>query len=100
MPELSEPVPVHTGQVRNTGPCRAVGNMSSCRNISYCRSGGREFDPARSHTFMEIDHEIIFYGHSPSFRCYKQKYVHEVLVNCLDKLDQEKMWLGELTVPT
>ena len=29
----------------------------------------------------------------------KQKYVHEVLVNCLFKLAQEKVWLGELTVP-
>ena len=28
----------------------------------------------------------------------KQKYVHEVLVNCLYKLAQEKVWLGELTV--
>ena len=27
----------------------------------------------------------------------KQKYVHEVLVNCLCKLAQEKVWLGELT---
>ena len=24
--------------------------------------------PARSHTFVEIDHEIIIYGHSPPFR--------------------------------
>ena len=30
---------------------------------------------------------------------YKQKYVHEVLANCLFKLAQEKVWLGELTVP-
>ena len=30
---------------------------------------------------------------------YKGKYVHEVLVNCLFKLAQEKVWLGELTVP-
>ena len=31
----------------------------------------------------------------------KWKYVHEVLVNCLVKLAQEKkVWLGELTVPT
>ena len=33
----------------------------------------------------------------------KQKYVHEVLVNCLvkleTKLDQVKVWLCELTVP-
>ena len=30
---------------------------------------------------------------------YKRKYVQEVLVNCLLKLAQEKVWLGELTVP-
>ena len=30
---------------------------------------------------------------------YKRKYVHEVLVNCLFKHAQEKVWLGELTVP-
>ena len=40
--------------------------------------------PAQSYTFVEID---------------KRKYVHGVLVNCLVKLDQEKVWLGELTVP-
>ena len=32
---------------------------------------------------------------------YKLKYVHEVLVNRLVKLAQEKkVWLGELNVPT
>ena len=31
---------------------------------------------------------------------YKGKYMHEVLVNRLDKLAQEKVWLGELTVST
>ena len=29
---------------------------------------------------------------------YKRKYVHEVLVNCLFKLTQKKVCLGELTV--
>ena len=29
----------------------------------------------------------------------KRKYVHKVLVNSLFKLAQEKVWLGELTVP-
>ena len=29
---------------------------------------------------------------------YKRKYVHELLVNPLVKLSQEKVWLGELTV--
>ena len=58
-------------------------------------------------TFVEIDHEIIctviLLPSAESFKkdcCqYKRKYVHEVLVNCLFKLAQEKVWLGELTVP-
>ena len=63
--------------------------------------------PARSHTFAEIGHEIISTSillPSPVSRRavvgYKRKYVHEVLVNCLVKLAQEKVWLGELTIPT
>ena len=31
---------------------------------------------------------------------YKQKYVHEVLVNFLVKLAQERVLLGELTLST
>ena len=61
--------------------------------------------PTRSHTFVEIDHEIIstviLLPSAESFKkgfSYKRKYVHEVLVNCLFKLAQEKVWLGELTV--
>ena len=62
---------------------------------------------ARSHTFVEIDHEIIstviLLPSAESFKkvvvSYKQKYTHEVLVNCLFKLAQEKVWLGELIVP-
>ena len=61
----------------------------------------------RSHTFVEIDHEInlrSFCSLPPIYSrrvvvSYKRKYVHEVLVNCLIKLFQEKVWLGELTVP-
>ena len=64
--------------------------------------------PARSHTFVEIDHEIIskviLLPSTESFKkvflsVTSKKYVHEVLVNCLFKLTQEKVWLGELTVP-
>ena len=63
---------------------------------------------ARSHTFVEIVHEIISMVillpsavHSRRVVVsYKRKYVHEVLVNRLFKLAQEKVWLGELTVPT
>ena len=54
---------------------------------------------ARAHTFVEIDHEIIsaviLLPSADSRRVvvsYKRKYVHEVLVNCLQvvKLAQEK----------
>ena len=55
----------------------------------------------QSHTFMEIDYDIILYGRSPPSAdsrridvSYKRKYVHEVLVNHLVKLAQEKVWLG------
>ena len=60
-----------------------------------------------SHTFAEIDHEeiamAIFLPFADSrrvFVSYKRKYVHEVLVCFLVKLAQEKLWLGELIVPT
>ena len=37
----------------------AVGNVSDRRCVSDFRSKAREFDPGWSHTFVEIDHEII-----------------------------------------
>ena len=62
---------------------------------------------AQSHTFVEIDHEIIstaiLLPSADSRRVvvsYKSKYVHEILVNHLVKPAQEKVWLGELTVST
>ena len=62
--------------------------------------------PARSHTFVEIDHEMISTVilllpliHSRRVVVsYKRKYVHKLLVNRLFKPAQEKVWLGELTV--
>ena len=61
----------------------------------------------RSHTFVEIDHEIIssvillLLIHSRRVVVsYKRKYVHKLLVNRLFKLAQEKVWLGELPVQT
>ena len=62
--------------------------------------------PVRSHTFVEIDHEmistVILLPSADSFKkvvvSYKRKYVHELLVNRLFKPAQEKVWLGELTV--
>ena len=63
--------------------------------------------PVQSHTFVEIDHEMISTVilllpliHSRRVVVsYKPKYVHELLVNRLFKPAQEKVWLGELTVP-
>ena len=63
--------------------------------------------PARSHTFVEIDHEIIstviLLPSAESFKkdcCQFQASVSaKALVNCLFKLAPEKVWLGELTVP-
>ena len=62
---------------------------------------------ARSHTFVEIGHEIIstviLLSSAESFMkgcCQLQaKVCAQLLVNCLFKLAQEKVWLGELTVP-
>ena len=90
-----------------TGPRSAVGNVPGNRCESDCRSRGREFDPGPVSYFRGDWSWNNFYGHSPpsaeSSRrvvvSYKWKYVHEVLVNCLFKLAQEKVWLGELTVP-
>ena len=63
--------------------------------------------PARSHTFVEIDHEIIstviLLLSADSFKkgcCQLQaKVCAQLLVNRLFKPAQEKVWLGELTVP-
>ena len=63
--------------------------------------------PARPCSFVEIDHEkismAILLPSADSRRVvvsYKLKYAYEVLINCLVKLAQEKVWLGELTVST
>ena len=60
-------------------------------------SGVLSLIPARSHTFVEIDHEIIstasLLPSADSRRVVvscKRKYVHIVLVNSLVKLAREK----------
>ena len=63
--------------------------------------------PARSHTFVEIDHEIIsaviLCPSADSFKkgcCQLQaKVCARILVIRLFKPAQEKVWLGQLTVP-
>ena len=94
-------------QTNMYGPRSAVGNVSGYRCVSDCRSRGREFDPGPVPYFVEIDHEMISTVILPlplihSRRVvvsYKGKYEHELLVNRLFKPAQEKVLLGELTVP-
>ena len=69
----------------------------TCLTIDTCLNadpGVASLILARSHTSAEIDHDIIIRPFSSSSRSvvvsYKRKYVHEVLVNCLVKLAQEK----------
>ena len=63
--------------------------------------------PARSHTFVEIDQEIIstviLLPSAESFKkgcCQLQAKVcaQSTGFNCLFNLAQEKVWLGELTI--
>ena len=49
-----------TMTTRKAGPRSAVGNMSGYRCVSDCRSRVASFIPVRSHTFEELDHEIIY----------------------------------------
>ena len=67
-------------------PHSAFGNISHCRNVS-ADPGFASLISAQSHTFVEIDHEIIttaiFLPSADSRGVvvrYKRKYVHEVLV--------------------
>ena len=62
-------------------------------------------DPGVASLILEIISTVILLPSLPlnhSRRVvvsYKGKYVHEVLVNRLFKLAEEKVWVGELTVP-
>ena len=81
-----------------TGPRSAVGNVSGTRYESDCRSRGRESIPARSHTFVEIDHEIfsmvILLPSAETFKksCCQLQAKECALFYCLFKLAQEKVW--------
>ena len=88
-----------------------VAQSVTCLAADTCLSadpGVTSLMPAWSYTFVEIDHEIIslviLLPSADSRRVvvsYKIKYLHtKKLVNCLVKLVQEKVRLGELTVPT
>ena len=84
-----------------------MGKVSGCRYVSDCRSRGGKFDPSPVPYFHGDWSWNNFYPHSPPFAdsrrvvvSYKQKYVHEVLVNCLVKLALGKQcayasWLSQ-----
>ena len=55
-----------------TGPRSAVGNVSGYRCVSDCRSRLASSIPARYHTFVEIDHEIISTVILPSADLFKK----------------------------
>ena len=85
--------------------------LVACLTADTCLTAGKGVatsTPTRSHTFVEIKHEIIYPAillpSADSRRVvvsYKRKYVHVVLVNRLVKPAQKtNVWLGELTVPT
>ena len=89
------------GRVAQSGTCLAT---DACLTAD---PGVASLIPARYHTFVEIDHEIIstvilllplIYSRRVVVS-YKRKYVHKLLVNRLLKPAQEKVWLSELTVP-
>ena len=59
--------------------------------------------PARSHTFVEIDHEIIstvsLLPSAESFMKGCCQLQAKVCVTACSSLPRKKVWLGELTVP-
>ena len=61
----------------------AQSNVSNYRCVSDCRSRGQEFDPVLSHTFVEIDREIISTVILlPSFESFKKGCCHLLVKVC------------------
>ena len=96
-------------QVRKTGnhSDKTEKLFTDTKSIKTNKPGVVSSIPARSHTFVETDHEIIsmviLLPSPESFKkgcCQLQaKVCAQGLVNCSFKLAQEKVWLGELTLP-
>ena len=87
-----------------------VAQLVTCLATDACLTadpGVASLIPVRSHTFVEIDHEIISTVILPLLLIhlrrvvvsYKRKYMHKLLVNRLFKPAHEKVWIDELTVP-
>ena len=100
---------LNTGAIRSMNVPGRVAQSVTCLATDACLTadpGVASLIPVRSHTFVEIYHEMISTVilllpliHSRRVVVsYKGKYVHELLVNRLFKSAQEKVWLCELTV--
>ena len=75
-------------------------NATSHQGLHYLErmsNSSQSIRPVGRVLCKELLKEVIL--HIVGFVSYKRKYMHEVLVNCLFKLAQEKVWLGKLTVP-
>ena len=88
-------------RVESLGKPRGVAQSVTCLTTDACLTadpGVASSNPARSHTFVEIDHEIISTVILlPSADLFKKgccqlqaKYVHKLLVNRLFKPAQKK----------
>ena len=93
---------------QGAGPGR-VAQSVTCLATDACLTanpGVASSIPVRSHTFVEIDHEmistVILLPSADSFKkgcCQLQaKVCARILVNRWFKPAQEKVWLGELTI--
>ena len=89
--------------VQYAGPRSTVENVSGYRCVSDCRSRGREFDPGPVPYFRGDCHEVISMVILPLPLIHLRRVVvgnkRKYVLSCLFKPAQEKVWLGELTVP-
>ena len=80
---------------RSTGS-KVSGGIGQSVKCLTAGSGGKSLIPSLSHSFVEINCDIMSTAILPSADSrrvavsYKRKYVHEVLVNSLLKLAHEK----------
>ena len=80
----------------NTDTIFLPGSVAQLVMCLIAEPGVASLIPAWSHTFIEVDHEIISTAilltsaDSRRVVIYMQKYVHKVLVNLLVKLAQAK----------
>ena len=89
-----------------TGPRSTVGNVSVYRCESNCRSRVASLTSARSHTFVEIDHEIIYMvillPSAVSFMkgcsVTSERMCTNYWLTACSRLPRKK-WLSDLTVP-